>query len=254
MKISVISPTIRPETLALTAQCLEKQIFEDFEWLIVTPKDKLPFSSLEFIPFKRSGFFKWIEEPKRREEDFYGLNKAWNAAFKKAEGELIVSIVDQTWFPPDTLQMFWDHYEANPKACITGIGHQYEDSGNNEPQVVVWKDPRDRSDQGSFYETFPTEMEFCVASLPKQALIDVGGIDEEFDKYAALSEKDLMARVEKAGYKLYIDNSIRYKAIKHDRIGGKEEWDKHYFAGCDYYEKCIKEIIAGTRKKLDFLG
>ena len=62
----------------------------------------------------------------------------------------------------------------------------------------------------------------------------------------------MMARMYKAGYKTYIDQTIEYRAIKHDRLS--TEWDIRYQAGWPYYEKCMKEIENGTRLHLDFVS
>ena len=53
---------------------------------------------------------------------------------------------------------------------------------------LVWSDPRVQGK--AFYEISPMDMEWCIASIPLQALEEVNYIDSEWDKYAALSEKD----------------------------------------------------------------
>ena len=241
MKISVVTPTIRKEMLDIVHRCLSRQTCMDFEWLIVGPKE-LNYS-----------WDKFIEEPPKREGDFYNLNKAWNAAFKQAKGELIVSIVDGLWFPPDTLEKLWYHYENNPMSCIGGVGHQYDQMENGKPEHRVWFDPRMKEDL-QFYEVPPNDFELCVASLPLKGIKDVGGMDEKWDQYAALSEKELCYRMSTIGYMFNLDQSIEYRAISHPRLHGQEEWDKHYFAGCDYFRECLKEIDEGKRTKLDYLS
>lgn len=232
LKISIVSPSVRSELLPIVKKCLDRQTLKAFEWLIVGPVKEAN-----------------IEEPQKKEGDYYGLNKAWNKAFRQAKGSLIVSIVDGLWFDPHTLERLWEHYQTDPKSCVSCIGHQYDQIINGKPEHMVWRDPRARSDLGSFYEVPHTEMELCVASFPRQAVIDVGGVDEEFDKYAAMSEKEMMARMYAAGYKTYIDQSIEYRAIQHPRLS--TEWDKRYEAGIPYYQKCLMDIERGVRKSLD---
>lgn len=235
--ISIITPSVRPELLGIVKMCLSRQTHKDFEWLVVSPKDY--------------GFGKWIKEPPKREGDYYNLNKAWNEAFKHSKGELIVEITDGIWFVPDTLERLWAHYQANPKACITTIGHQYEEIVNGKPEKLVWTDPRARTDQGFFYEINPNDLELCLGSIPRQAVIDVGGVDEEFDKVAALSEKEMALRMDKAGYKFFIDQDLSYRAVKHPRLN--DEWEEHYQKGIEYFKKCVHEIIHGDRCHLAFL-
>lgn len=234
MKISVVTPSVRSELLPTVKKCLDRQTLKDFEHLIVGP-----------IPEAN------IQEPAKREEDYFNLNKAWNEAYRQAKGNLIISIVDGLWFDPYTLERLWEHYEADKRSCVSCIGHQYDQIENGKPEHLVWRDPRARTDIGSYYEVPHTEMELCIASFPRQAVIDVGGVDEEFDKYAALSEKEMMARMYKAGYKTYIDQTIEYRAIQHPRLS--EEWESRYQAGWPYYEKCLQEIDQGTRLKLEYL-
>lgn len=231
----------------MVAKCLGRQTEQDFEWIIVSPFNLLSSIEKEI----GDGYYTFVAEPEKREGDYYSLNKAWNRAFTEVNGELIVSIVDGLWFPPNTLEKLWTAYDYNILSCVSGIGHQYDQVENGKPEHLVWKDPRVRDDYGSFYEVPHSEMELCVASFPTQAVIDVGGVDEKFDRYAALSEKEMMARMYKAGYKTYIDQTVEYRAMKHDRLS--PEWDKHYMDGWPYYEQCMREIADGTRLRLDFL-
>lgn len=186
-----------------------------------------------------------------RENDYYRLNGAWNAGIREAEGELIVIICDGLWFAPDTLERLWNHFEANPTACISCVGDQFERVENGKPEGCVWKDPRRRTDFGSFYEVGEMEMELCIASVPRAAFVDVGGFEEEFDKGAALSEKELMARLYKAGYKLYINQSIEYRAIQHPRLS--TSWDEHYHVSCALWAEYKPLIESGKRLKLNYI-
>ncbi len=237
MKISVITPSVRPELLKIVEKCLSRQTIQDYEWLVGSPRNYR--------------FGDWIKEPPKRKGDYYNLNKALNALYLASTGDLVVEITDGIWFPPDTLEKLWDHYKANPKACITTIGHQYDEIVNGKPEHLVWTDPRARKDQGSFYEINPNDLELCLGSIPRSAIFWVGGLDENFDKYAALSEKEMALRMDKAGYKFYIDQSIEYRAIKHGRLNG--DWDQKYHEGVKYFQKCVHEIVNGDRMRVDFL-
>lgn len=254
--ISIVTPSVRPEMLEMVAKCLKRQTFTKWEWLIVGPNMNLSFLPKLglYAPSLENkigiGCFQFIREPKRRENDFYNLNKAWNTAFKNAKGQLIVSIVDGLWFPPDTLERLWTHFENDPTLCIGAIGHQYEKIENGRPEGLKWVDPRIKKDQ-QFYEIDPIDMEWCIASIPLQALIGVGGIDEEYDKVAAISEKETNCRMAKLGYKFYLDQSIEYRAIYHPRLN--DRWDEFYQKGCDLFAKHLREINEGKRLKLNYL-
>ena len=237
MKISVITPSVRPELLEIVKKCLARQTFDSFEWLVVSP-----FEYKDAI---------WVEDPPMREGDYYRLNGAWNAGIRKATGDLLVIICDGLWFEPDLLERCWNHFEANPYACISCVGDQFTRIENGKPENRVWTDPRRRTDFGSFYEVGEMEMEFCLVSLPKQAMLDIGGFEEEFDKGAAVSEKEAMARAYKAGYKLYIDQTLEYRAIQHPRLS--TTWDEHYHIACDLWARYQPLIESGERLALDYI-
>jgi hypothetical protein len=247
--ITIITPTVRPEGIPILEKCLKRQTFQDFEWIIVCPKDCI--DPIEKGMGDLNVDILILEEPPKREGDYYSLNKAWNHAFKETNGDLIVNLVDWTWFAPDVLEKLWIHYKTDPKSCVSGIGHQYKEVVNGKPENRVWTDPRARLDQGSFYEVGPREMELCLTSFPTQLVKDVGGIDETFDQYAALSEKEMMFRAEKLKYGFYLDQDIEYRAFQHPRLTG--EWEERYGKGCEYYAKCLQEITDGKRLKLNYL-
>lgn len=238
LKISIISPSVRPELLGIVEKCLAWQTFDrdEYEWIVVSPQDW--------------AFGIWVADPPKREGDFYGLNKAWNAGLKEAEGELFVSIVDGLWFPPDTLERLWQHYQRDSMSMVSFAGHHYDKIENGKPEHLVWHDPKITT-LASFYEIAPIDFELCIASLPIKGVKEVGGFDEEFDKFPAWSEKELACRMAKIGYKCYLDQSIQFRAIHHPRLN--EEWDKKFLESSAYFQKCYEEIQRGVRKTLDNL-
>jgi hypothetical protein len=250
MNITVTTPSVRPEGIPMLEKCLKRQTFKgDWEWIIGCPTKCI--DPIEKGMGDLNVDILILEEPPKKEGDYYNLNKCWNNMFKEASGELIVNIVDWQWFPPDVLEKFWIHYQTDPKSCVSGIGHQYKDIVNGKPENRVWTDPRARLDQGSFYEVGPREMELCLTSFPTKLVYDVGGIDEEYDKYAALSEKEMMYRANEAGYKFYLDQDIEYRAFQHPRLTG--EWETRYQAGSQVYARHLEDIAEGKRLKLTYI-
>jgi hypothetical protein len=149
---------------------------------------------------------------------------------------------------PDTLERFWEHYKMNPQVIVGAVGDQYS---TFNPPVKVWIDPRKRTDYGSFYECVPDDIEYTLCSIPRKALFEVGGFDEEYDYGAAVGEKELTRRLDKAGYRPYLDQSIEYRALHHPRM--TKDWDNYYKIAVDLYRKHILEIERGNRKTVDFL-
>lgn len=232
--ISVITPSVRPEGLEMVRKCLRRQDFTDFEWIVVSP-------------FEYEQADLWLKDPEKRDGDFWNLCKAWNYAYSQAQGELIVNVQDLIWLPPDTLSRFWNHYRGNPKALVTAVGNQYASvDENGVPQTVVWQDPRMRTDFGTFYEVAPSEMEMAVCSIPKQAIYDCGGIDEEYDKGPGAQEKEMCYRIDKLGYKMFIDQTIEYKAVQHGRL--TDDWDEKYFkVTTPLFTRHMMELADGSR-------
>lgn len=235
MKITVITPSVRKQELELNRLSLKRQTLarQHFEWIVISP-------------FEYAHSDIWIKDPPKYHNNFYVLCKAYNEGFKYASGDLIVSYQDAIEMEPTTLERLWEHYKANPKACVGAIGHQWKDN------VIVWNDPRQTDQYGSFYECEPIDIEFTLCSLPKKAVFDVGGMDIEFDNGAAVGEKEMLTRIDRAGYKTYLDQSIVYFAQHHPRL--TKNWDDKYKIASDYYQQCLEKLYNGERPiKLDYL-
>ncbi|QGH73312.1 MAG: hypothetical protein [Siphoviridae sp. cttb18] len=74
-RISVLTPSIRPQFLDITQQCLENQTFKDFEWLVE-------------VDLRNQGFL---------------LPRAMNRMLKRAQGKLVVILQDCISIPPEFL-------------------------------------------------------------------------------------------------------------------------------------------------------
>lgn len=237
--ISVITPSTRPEFLPIIEKCLRRQDFDgETEWIVTMPKKFL--SKMTVTPSLR------LEDPPKRSGDVWSLCKGWNQAYARARGELIVNIQDGIWFPPDTLSKFWFHYQQNPRILVGAIGHQYSELDEyGKPITEVWHDPRSRTDI-SFQEVPPSEMEMTVNSIPKQAILECGGIDEEYDTCNGAQEKEMCWRLNKMNWDFYLDHSLEYRAIKHPRLF--KDWDKVYIEKTTpLFVRHMKEITNGTR-------
>lgn len=226
--ISVITPSVRKDGLPLVKRCLKAQTFKDFEWIVASP-------------FEYRDCDLWLQDPPKKEGDFWTLCKAWNNAYAHAKGDLIVNIQDMIWFPPDTLQRFWKHYMNNPKALVTAVGNHYDHLDQNGiPTSEVWKDPR--IENGGHYRVNNVDMEMSVCSVPKQAILDCGGIDEEYDKGPGIQEKEMCLRLEVLGYEMWLDRDIEYRGIKHPRL--TKDWDEKYWGvTAKLYEKHVKDLV-----------
>lgn len=235
MKISVVTPSVRNELLPIVEKCLKRQDFEDWEWIVTSPK--------EITSVKPNLLLK---DPPKESGDFWTLCKGWNQAYSNTSGELIVNIQDGVWFPPDTLSRFWFHYQTNPRILVSAVGDQYGGlDDNGVPINPVWYDPRKFS-KVTFQDSPPSEMEMTMCSIPKQALAECGGIDEEYDKCCGCQEKEMCWRLNRMNWDFFVDRTIEYKAIHHPRL--TEDWDKVYKEKTTpIFIRHMKELDEGKR-------
>lgn len=210
-KISVICPTVRPEGLKLVEKALKRQTFRDFEFIVSSPAK---------VKIKGFNIDQLLTDPPKKEGDYWAIYKSYNKCIRHAKGELVVSWQDFTYASPDALQRFWDHYQAEPKTLVTGIGDKYTDDTFT---VVSWKDPREKADK-VFYDCRPSEIEWNFCAVPKEAIYAVGGFDEVLDKYSSLCGLDVLDRLNMiGGWKFKIDQTIKSYSLEHGRLPGWEE-------------------------------
>ena len=131
--LSVITCTSRgKEALNLVEKSLDRQTFQDFEWIV---QEKSP---------PRKGMV-------------WNLNYDYNRAIERSKGDLIISWQDWTYARPDALEKFMFHFKEEPKTLVTAVGNKYSD---DTWSVVMWQDPRKRSDQGTYYGCYFNDIEF----------------------------------------------------------------------------------------------
>jgi len=252
-KVSVLTVFKRPKGEELVGKCLLNQTFEDWEWIQVTPlTNTLVLKNTKVIP-----------EPKANPGDVWNLNKAYNAGFRACEGELIVSIQDEVWFPEEGLEKFWMCYQEEPKGCVTGVGDKYQRLDDfGKPEVKLWADPRKYNTGFSFYEVNPNDWELNYASVPTQAMYDIGGFDESFDGHYGWDNVDVAIRLDHFDYKFFIDKSNESRSLIQTRPADWEE--KNAYAGNaerdtvkmnnSFFMKIQKERAAGRYPfKMEYL-
>jgi hypothetical protein len=213
VRCSVITPSIRPEALAIVRDALDSQTFTDFEWLIGSPFDpQIP----EAI---------WVQD--NFEGGFWTLNRIMTKMCKQAKGEIIVFLQDNIWVNPDALERFITSWE-NKGGAITGVGDQYSHIGEyGKPFNKVWNDPRKTDKFGSFYEVNPDDWEINFACIGKNELEKVGYFVDEADFLGYGGDNVLLAeKLDKIGVKFFIDQTNESFSIKHGRE--RADWDENY--------------------------
>ena len=223
--ISVITPSVRENALEIVKTALKRQTV-DFEWVIGSP-----FKPNIDIPHK------WVKDPPKKKGDYWAIYKSYNAMLRETTGDLIVTMQDCTYMEADTLERFLFHYQREPKTIVGAVGNKYADE---DWQVKIWQDPRQRDDQGSFYQCFYNDIELNLSAWPKESFYAVGGFDEHLDKYSSLCGLDVLARLDIiGGWDFKLDQTIKSFSTEHGRL---PDWEKNEpFKGpwqkrLDYYK------------------
>lgn len=223
----------------MVADCLARQTHQDWEWLISVPAAKRASFTLS------DPRAKVFDDPPAHLGDFYSLNKAWNQLVSAATSEVLVFAVDWIYFAADTLERFLAEWAdgvrigLDGKVAICAANHHYRkkpDGGIGRPRIWWHGDPRlvelDRA--GDTSNQMPAEwLELSLAMLPRQAVIDAGGFDEDFDKGAGCSEQDLALRMAQQGCCFFLNGEIECRNWTHPKISTKEEWDAAYAVASD---------------------
>lgn len=268
-KISVLTLTNRWGGIDVTWGALKRQTFGDFEWVLIDAVDR----EQEVLEYTGDVRVRWIDQKKKPKKALTNLAHADNQGFRACRGELIVLLQDYIWIDPDGLEKYWEAYLAYEKnILITGVGDQYaipsaEDIVNPEgkvtvfkepysqkPEVVAWKDPRRRLDQGTFYMCNPPDWEANWGCIPRKIIYELGGMDEQYDYEGfAWDNVNIAQRADMLGYRQYIDQTNECYGFQHDdwwpnplKVEKKSPQEYHF--------KVMQEMASGKRPvKLDYL-
>lgn len=166
IKISVLTPTIRgKEALQPNAESLAAMTFppDEVEWL--------------------------TEESDGTKHD---LNAAFNRMLRRAKGELIVFMEDFTKATTNGLIKFWEAYQREPNVFWTApLG-----------KTLDWKEIKwDWRAYADAVDTTYNCWEIDWGAAPKKALFEIGGFDEELDKYWSCDNVNVGYRAYLNGYK-----------------------------------------------------
>lgn len=163
--VSVLTPTIRPGGLEPTKLCLESQTYQDFEWLVE------------------------VGLPSRGHD----LNAAYNKMLRRAQGTYVVSLQDWIYIEDDGIERFVQALDSTEKTFFTApVGFDVDGNGFDNPDWD-WRKHKDG-------EIAYNEWEIDWAAAPLEALKEIGGFDEELDKYWSSDNVNVAYRAKLAGY------------------------------------------------------
>jgi hypothetical protein len=243
MKISICLPSVRWDSVQINYQSLLKQTFpqRDFEVLICAPFNRFEFTNV-----------RWLDNPSKNPGDYYSLMKSWNRLFSNAKGELFVTVCDNEWIDREALERLWNRYEENPRALVSGIGNHYRDVLSDGIGIdLVAPDVRPSQMLKRFQMSSVANCDQALCSIPRRAVYDVGGVEEEFDKVASNGEQEMLERMIQAGYTTWVDQDVKYVAKYHERLN--VDWNRKFAEGRELYFKYKPSILAGDRLKLEYI-
>jgi len=210
--ISVICVTNRQGALDFYRQQLDKQTFRDFETIIADDLyDQRPICCVPKVTH-----FK----PRQKEEgDAWNINKAYNDALEKAQGELLVFLQDFIHIQANGLERFWEVYQLYPDCLITGVGHKAKHGLEGISEV----DERALQAPG-LYPGNHSHFELNWAACPRKIAVP---FSEEMDKHYG-GENQYFAY--KANKPVWIDASNRCIGLSQEECGGRPaDWEEKHF-------------------------
>lgn len=231
-----------------TMDSLSKQIFKDFELIIVDALhherdydfSKLPFD-VKHVPVHPKHRF-WLDRKK------WAVCGALNTALLHAEGELIVRIDDCSEFDEKFIERFWEGYQSGywPLAMHTRYigGKQayfteeyrnkgYEHRGPNRDYYDKKERLKDLSKiygdgspiRDSRYPLVtktggsmiaPLNWMYGYSSFTLEAALKINGFDELFDGDKSLEDVDFGSRLNMAGYRNKFLLDVNHIVIEHE--------------------------------------
>ena len=192
MKISVITPSIRPEGLKIVRECLLNQTFRDFEWLCD---------------------INWTGK--------HDLNASFNRLIRRASGELIVFYQDYIKIENDGLEKFWNAYKEGKTFCTAPVG---------KSQTLNYDNPKWDWRKNHYGETNYSHWEIDWGSAPKEALVAIGGFDETLDQYWSCDNVNTGFRAYLDGFTFHnVDNpSIAFDHDAHEEHPFRKDYKPEY--------------------------
>lgn len=223
--ISILTPTVRKDRLEIVKQSLENQTYTDFEWLIGSPFD--PECGTWVVDDFTGGY--------------WSLNRIYNKLIKQAKGDLLISLQDSIYIPPNGVEKFVMNFEATG-GIISGVGDQYDRLDEyGKPYNKVWADPRKTNHYDTFYQCNANDCEWNWAAFPKEAMLDVGGMDEELDFLGFGGDQlQVCERLDALGYPFYLDQTNESFTYRHGRVKG---WDENHVLFNGKYDERKRQLM-----------
>jgi len=245
-KVSVITPTYRVGGLDVALHSLKNQTMKSLEWVLVDELYGERRGLVERLSAETGVEIVHVPPMSIGRPSFSTM---WNTAFVHARGELVYTMDDYTWLPPDTLQRHWDAYErSGGAATLTGPVDEVEFPEAKWPPPLM-EGKRFLHGEPDYYsvfkepagEIFPSKMKilrrdgrwgaweedaggflpqgtlkvYVNASLPLDIAVALNGFDVGYDGGDGYRDQDLFARAEIYGHKFLFDPECSIYHMEH---------------------------------------
>ena len=270
-KISCMNLTNRHGGIDILWANMRRQTEQDFELVIVDALWKE--REKEVTEYINDPRLKYVRQNDPVDGAHTNLAHADNQGFENCSGELIVCLQDYIWINPHALEKYLFHHNNHPEGIlVSGVGHQYnkpdkDDMEDEEGKITVfskpytvkpegmfWQDPRMRTDQGTFYETNPSNWEMNFCAIPKSVIYELGGMDEEYDFHGfAFDNVNIAQRAEMLGHKTYLDQTNECRGFNHDGWWPNPLKEKKISPAEFHRERMLASLRGEFPIKLDYL-
>jgi len=191
MQASLVIPTYnREELLVQTLRCALAQTHPELEILVI---DQTREHTPETVAFLKDHHTRLIH----LRPDFASVTKARNEGLRRAKGEVIIFIDDDTFFEPDFVA---NHVAAHADGTDVVQGRVTE-QGSKKPDRPTWLTGSLRFKGGDNYDRdgLTNNITGCNFSLRREVMARIGYFDENFKGVSVREESDYARRAWKAG-------------------------------------------------------
>lgn len=241
MKISIVIPTINRYTdLLNTIRFLQNQDFSEFEILIIDQTEIRDDKVLEEVTkFESVRYFFY---------DGKSASAARNIGLREAKAEVVLFLDDDVII--EEVNFLHKHYRHYQDKSIHGvIGCPLEMQFDQKPRYSRhWMSTRNYEVGWLYFpsnygcSTFANVGRSNNLSVRKSSAIEVGGMDENYEKGAHREEADFCLRLSKKYGPLLFDSMAQLVHIG-NKSGGIRSWNdnafvkaKHNFVGAIYFD------------------
>jgi len=221
--IDVFTPTIRHEGIRIIADCLERQIYKDFRWIIVDHDYNINWFTKN-IPFSLWRKTLYLRPKIQRPERKYKLWNTRNTGYQFLERPLVVEIQDYHWFRSDTLIRLATAFEKNQKSIVSAYykivtfknfesAHRRDNIDDIDLEII---DETARAHvQNKIVHGGYTMYEMNVSSMPLEFLLRHTPVDEDMDNGYLIDTHYFSIPAVHEKYDILIDGEAKVYSFEH---------------------------------------